>query len=29
MIYDVQLTDKAEDDLRNIYEYFVSIRREP
>ena len=29
MIYDVQLIDEAEDDLRYIYEYFAFRRREP
>jgi len=29
MIYDVQLTDEAEDDLRDVYEYFAFKRREP
>lgn len=28
-VYDVQLTDEAEDDLRDIYEYFAFKRREP
>ena len=28
-VYDVQIIDEAEDDLRNIYEYFASKRREP
>jgi len=29
MIYDVQIIDEAEEDLRNIYEYFAFKRREP
>jgi len=28
MIYDVQLIDESEDDLRNIYEYFAFKRKE-
>ena len=28
-VYDVQIIDEAEDDLRSIYEYFAVIRREP
>jgi len=29
MIYDVQLVDQAEQDLRGIYEYFAFKRQEP
>ena len=29
MIYDVQIIDEAEADLRDIYEYFAFKRREP
>jgi len=28
-VYDVQIIDEAEDDLRGIYEYFAVKRREP
>jgi toxin ParE1/3/4 len=28
-VYDIQLIDEAEEDLRNIYEYFVFKRQEP